>query len=320
VPIISQSSYRAPVLFTNPHVQTVFPTIFRKVTGVSYRRERIDTPDGDFLDLDWSTVGSQRLAILLHGLEGNSTRTYILGMVKALNKNGWDAVAVNFRGCSGESNRTLRFYHSGETSDLDNVVSRALGLGIHRALALIGFSLGANVILKYLGERGNGVHASIKKAVAFSVPCDLTSSSLELGRFSNRPYMRRFLGMLREKIRMKMEVLPGSINDHGYERIKNFKDFDDTYTAPIFGFKNAEDYWKRASSKPSLPDISVPTLIVNAADDPFLGEPCYPVEEAAQSKTLFLEVPDHGGHVGFVAFNNQNQYWSEHRALSFLHE
>jgi uncharacterized protein len=320
VPILSQSSYRAPVLFSNPHVQTVFPSIFRKVTGVSYRRERIDTPDGDFLDLDWSTVGSQRLAVILHGLEGNSTRSYVLGMVQALNNGGWDAVAVNFRGCSGESNRTLRFYHSGETSDLDTVVSRALDLGSHKELALIGFSLGANVILKYLGERDDGIHASIKKAVVFSVPCDLTSSSLKLGRLSNRLYMRRFLKMLHEKIRMKMDALPGSINDHGYEHIKNFKDFDDAYTAPIFGFKNAEDYWKRASSKPFLLEISVPTLVVNAADDPFLGEACYPVEEATRSKTLFLEVPDHGGHVGFVAFNNQNQYWSERRALSFLEE
>jgi uncharacterized protein len=320
MPIIPKSSYRAPILFTNPHVQTVFPTLFRKVTGVSYRRERIDTPDGDFLDLDWSNIGSKRLAILLHGLEGNSTRTYILGMVKALNNGGWDAVAVNFRGCSGEPNRKLRFYHMGETGDLETVVSHVVGLGSYEELSLLGFSLGGNVILKYLGERGQDVNAMFKKAVVFSVPCDLTSSSRKLDHPANRLYMRRFLRMLHEKIRMKMEILPASINDRGYERIKNFEDFDDAYTAPIFGFKNAEDYWTRGSSKPFLSKISIPTLLINSADDPFLAEPCYPVEEASKSKCLFLEMPVHGGHVGFVTLNNRNQYWSEGRAVSFLDE
>jgi predicted alpha/beta-fold hydrolase len=241
-------------------------------------------------------------------------------MVKALNKGGWDAVAVNFRGCSGEPNKKLRFYHSGDTAELETILSHIIGLGRYQELALVGFSLGANLILKYLGEQGSNVYAAIKKAAVFSAPCDLTSCSEALGTISNRLYMRRFLKMLHEKIRMKMQIMPESMDDADYDRIKNFKHFDDAYTAPMFGFENAEDYWAKASSKPFLPHISIPTLIVNAADDPFIGAPCYPNEEASRSKTVFLEVPDHGGHVGFVAFNNQKQYWSESRAVTFLNE
>lgn len=318
MPIISESSYRAPFLFSNAHIQTIFPAVFRKVNEVRYQRERIETPDEDFLDLDWSSVGSERLAIVLHGLEGDSTRAYILGMVSALNQSGWDAVAMNFRGCSGECNKRLRFYHSGDTGDLDTVVSHVLSRKNYAVLSLIGFSLGGNVILKYLGEPDRIVPGSLEKAVVFSAPCDLTSGSRRLNEPSNRLYLRRFLRMLREKIRMKMEIMPEQINDHGYERIKDFKQFDDTYTAPSFGFKNAEDYWEKASSKPFLPNISIPTLLVNAADDPFLPEPCYPVEEARRSDTFFLEIPRYGGHVGFVAFNPSGRYWSESRAVSFL--
>jgi uncharacterized protein len=256
----------------------------------------------------------------LHGLEGNSTRSYMLGMAKAVNNGGWDALSVNFRACSGESNWTLRFYHSGETGDLETIISHVLGLGTYKELSLIGFSLGASVILNYLGKRGSETLASITKAAVFSAPCDLTACARKLDQPSNKPYIWRFLKMLHEKVRTKAEKMPGSITDQGYENIKTLKDFDDTYTAPIFGFKNAEDYWTRASSKPFLPNISIPTLIVNAADDPFLAEPCFPREEASRSKTLVLEIPDHGGHVGFVAFNNQDQYWSERRAVSFLNE
>jgi predicted alpha/beta-fold hydrolase len=320
VPIIYESSYRAPFLFSNPHIQTVFPSVFRKVNGVRYQRERIDTPDGDFLDLDWSKVGSNQIAVILHGLEGDSNRAYVLGMVKALNEAGWDAAAMNFRGCSGECNRTLRYYHSGETEDLDTVLSHAVSRKDYSALVLIGFSLGGNVILKYLGEPGRVFPPSLKKAVVFSVPCDLTAGSKKLNEPSNKLYMMRFLRMLHAKIRMKMEIMPERINDHRYDRIKNFKDFDDRYTAPIFGFNNAEDYWEKASSKPFLPNVSIPTLLINAADDPFLPEHCYPGEEASRSETLFLEIPRHGGHVGFVTFNNGGRYWSESRALSFLGE
>jgi predicted alpha/beta-fold hydrolase len=160
----------------------------------------------------------------------------------------------------------------------------------------------------------------IGKAAAMSVPCDLTSTSHRLAEPANRIYMKRFLRLLRKKIRMKMAVMPGRLNDDGYERIENFKDFDDRYTAPVHGFENAEDYWKKASSKPLLRRISVPTLLIDAADDPFLTEACFPIDEAKDNPMLLLEIPDHGGHVGFVTFNRRGEYWSESRVVSFLND
>ncbi|MCA1959678.1 MAG: alpha/beta fold hydrolase [Desulfomonile sp.] len=320
MPLLDNSTYRPPLFLSNPHIQTILPSLFRKVRGVAYTRERIDTPDGDFIDLDWSRVGASRVAIVLHGLEGNSQRSYVLGMVKALNRMGWDAIALNFRGCSGEINRSARFYHSGDTEDLDRVISHVASFTVYREAALVGFSLGGNVVLKYLGERGQYAHSLIKGAVAFSVPCDLTAGALKIGSPGNKLYMRRFLKMLGEKIRLKAAMMPELISDRGFEQIKDFKQFDDRYTAPLHGFASAEDYWRRASSKPFLERISVPTLLVNAADDPFLAPECYPKAEAERSSSFFLEVPRFGGHVGFMAFNRQREYWSEARAAAFLNE
>jgi predicted alpha/beta-fold hydrolase len=318
VPVITESTYRTPRLFTNPHVQTIVPSLFRKVNDVHYKRERIDTVDGDFLDLDFSRVGSDGVVIVLHGLEGDTSRAYVLGMVKAFNKSGWDVVALNFRGCSGECNRKLRFYHSGDTMDLHAVVTYVSDRYRYSRIALIGFSLGGNVVLKYLGEQGGSHESPVEKAVAISVPCDLAASSNTIGSRSNWIYMKRFLRMLRKKIRMKMLFMPELIDDHGYEAIKNFKDFDDRYTAPLNGFRNAEDYWEKSSCKPFLSGISVPTLLINAADDPFLPDLCYPREEAHANPFLFLDIPKHGGHVGFVTFKQQGEYWSETRAVSFV--
>jgi predicted alpha/beta-fold hydrolase len=320
MPFIASSTYSAPRFFSNPHVQTIFPSLFRTVNDVQYQRERIETPDGDFLDLDWSRIGSHRVALVLHGLEGDSSRTYMRGMVRVLKKNWWDAAAMNFRSCSGECNRTLRFYHSGETEDIHTVVNHIVADGRYSAIVLVGFSLGGNVILKYLGEQGTQLQELVKKAVVFSVPCDLTSGATKLGNLSNRLYLKRFLRMLHEKIRMKMHLMPGSITDEGYGDIKNFTDYDERYTAPIHGYSSAADYWTKASSKPGIPHISIPTLLVNAADDPFLAKPCYPVEEAKESPNFFLEIPPHGGHVGFVAFGSGGVYWSESRAATFLND
>jgi len=299
-------------------MQTVFPTVFRRVHGVTYQRERVETPDGDFLDLDWSRVGSKRLAIVLHGLEGDSGRPYVMGMVRALNRNDWDALAMNFRGCSGEPNRNLRMYHSGETDDLHTVICHVLGLGIYAGLALVGFSLGGNAILKYLGERGDSTFDLIKAAVTISVPCDLKGCSVRLEELLNRLYLKRFLKMLRHKIRAKALVMPESIDDVGYDRIRTLKDFDDRYTAPIHGFKDADDYYEKSSSRHFLSTISVPSLLINAADDPFLSPSCFPIQDAKTNRCLFLEIPQHGGHAGFMTLGNDGEYWSETRATSFL--
>lgn len=318
MPVIDKSTYSPPLLCSNRHVQTIVPSILRKVKGVTYQRERISTPDGDFLDLDWSKVGSNRLAIVLHGMEGDSGRHYVLGMVKALNRGGWDAVALNFRGCSGECNKKPRFYHSGDTEDLQTVVSHVTNGGNYSDMALIGFSLGGNVILKHLGEQGANVHPFIKKAVTFSVPCDLTTCEVKITESGGGIYLKRFLRLLHKKIKMKMKVMPGSMDDKGYNEIKTLEDFDNRYTAPLHGFRNALDYYEKSSCRPFLGKISIPTLLVSSADDPFLAESAYPVREARASAHLTLEVTDFGGHVGFVAFNQLGEYWSESRAVAFL--
>ncbi|MEW6348106.1 MAG: alpha/beta fold hydrolase [Thermodesulfobacteriota bacterium] len=318
MPLIPESSYRAPLCFRNGHIQTVCASLFRKVPGARYRRRRIQTPDGDFLDLDVSSTGATKAAVVLHGLEGDSERAYVRGMVRALNRAGWDAVAMNFRGCSGEINRRLRFYHSGSTDDLDTVVSHLIAERSYSDLALVGFSLGGNVVLRYLGERGPDVPERIRGAVAFSVPCELVTGAKVFEAPANTLYLKRFLRMLRGKIREKTRLFPQLITDEGFETIKNFKDFDDRYTAPIHGFLDAEDYWRQTSSKPLLDRISVPTLLVNAADDPFLSPECYPAAEAEQNPSFFLEIPRNGGHVGFVAFQPSGEYWSESRAASML--
>jgi uncharacterized protein len=318
MPIVVHSSYIAPCLLANGHLQTLLPALLRKVTGVAYQRERIATPDGDFLDLDWVVKGSPRLAVIAHGLEGSSQRAYVRGMVKALASKGWDAVVWNARGCSGEPNRGLRFTHSGATEDLHTVIAHLTNSRACDELALIGFSLGGNVTLKYLGERSRDLHPWIRKAVTFSVPCDLRSGSLQLASLTNQIYMRHFLVSLRQKIRAKMKSMPGKIHDRDYRRLRTFKDFDDRYTAPIHGFADAEDYWRQCSCRPTLKNISIPTLLINARNDPFLAEACYPIAEAEANPNLHLEMPASGGHVGFITFNQQGEYWSESRALAFL--
>jgi len=320
MPIIHASSYHAPFLFNNGHLQTIYPSFARTLSPDLYQRERITTPDDDFLDLDWARVGSDKLAIISHGLEGSSHRHYMIGMARLLNRHGWDALAWNYRGCSGEINRKLRMYHNGSIDDLDTVVAHALSSGNYQSVALIGFSLGGNLTLMYVGSKVSSLDSRIRKAVSFSVPCDVAAGARQLAQRWNYLYMQQFLVSLHEKIKQKMLLLPGAITDAGYERIRNFKDFDDRYTAPIHGFKDAEDYWTQCSSSRFLSAITVPTLIVNALDDPFLADGCYPVPQAGKSACVHLETPRSGGHVGFVSFNMDGSYWSENRAIEFLEQ
>lgn len=320
MPVIDSSSYTSPWIFRNQHVHTIYPALFRQVNGVKFTRERIDTPDGDFIDLDWSQIDSEKLVIAIHGLEGSSQSRYIPGIIKAVQRRGWDGVAYNLRGCSGVPNRTLRFYHSGDTVDLDFVVRHILNLRHYRQLAIVGFSLGGNITLKYVGERGDSVPRELTHAAAVSAPCDLQSSSRKLAEPSNFVYMKNFLRHFRRKIRLKMQQFPNQISDKGFHEIKNFKDYDDRYTAPLHGFANAEDYWAKCSAKPLLLDIRIPTLLLSALDDPFLAEACYPVAEARRNPYFFLESPSLGGHVGFITRNSRQEYWHESRITAFITE
>lgn len=310
-------NYLPPFFLFNPHLETIFPAIFRNVTLHPYTRERIETPDDDFLDLDWLQQGYGKVAIISHGLEGNSQRPYIKGMAKALHQMGWDVVAWNFRGCSGEMNRQRRFYHSGATDDLHTVIEHVIQKKKYDSIFLIGFSLGGNVTLKYLGERD--AESVIKKAVVFSVPMDLRTSCEKISLPGNRIYSFRFLKSLKNKVVTKARQRK-DLDTSALARIKTLMEFDDCYTAPLHGFKNAVDYYEQCSSIRFVKDIRTPTLIINTSNDPFLSPECFPAALLENHRFVKLQILPRGGHVGFTQFNKNGLYWSEQRALEFLND
>lgn len=304
--------YVRPAWLFNQHVETIYPALVRRVGLQQPERERIFTPDDDFLDLDRYKQGSSQCVLISHGLEGNSTRAYVRGMARVFYNAGYDAVAWNYRGCSEEMNRQARFYHSGATDDLKTVILHLAKE--YKQLFLIGFSLGGNLTLKYLGEPE--VPASVKRAAVFSVPMDLYTSCQTISKPSNWIYTKRFLNSLKQKVRVKA-ALRKDTNTTGLETVKTLLEFDNQFTAPLHGFTDAIDYYTKSSSLPYIPAVRVPTLVVNAANDPFLSPECYPRQYADHSFVKF-EYPTHGGHVGFSLFNKNGIYWSELRALSFI--
>ncbi len=317
MPLIA-STYKAPTLFISRHLETIYPVVFRNVSEVTYKRERLELLDGDFLDLDWIKKGSSKLLLLSHGLEGQTESKYLKGMARAASNAGYDVLSWNYRGCSGELNRNFRFYHSGESGDLDLVVQHALSFNQYESIGLVGFSVGGNITLKYLGEKNNTLSPLIKAAVTFSAPCDLKAGALHLAGKGSKFYMNRFLAALHAKIKAKALQYPDKINDTNFDKIKNFIDFDERYTAPLHGFQNALDYYKKCSSIFYIPSIKIPTLLVSALNDPFLAKACYPFGEAENNANFFLETPEKGGHCGFYESNKNGNYWSDNRALDFF--
>jgi len=323
MPVLSRPRYRPSFPFTNGHFQTIYPTLFRRVSANTPKRERIETEDGDFLDIDWhfsKSGSSSRIAIVSHGLEGHSRKKYPLGMAECLIRHEWDVVCINFRGCSGEPNRLPRLYHSGVTDDLHTVLLHCLATGSYSSAGLIGFSMGGNQTLKYLGEAPNHVPLEVKAAVVLSVPCMLADSVEVMNGWQNSIYMRYFLRSLTQKVREKAQKFPDLIDLTGIEKITKFAPFDDRYTAPLHGFKDAADYYRSCSSRQFLQSIQVPCLMVQALDDPFLSSTCYPLEEAEASPYLCLEIPEFGGHVGFWGDVRDRHYWSERRTAEFLND
>lgn len=324
------SSYYAPVWLRNGHVQTLWPVLFRPKGRLAYERQRISTPDGDVIDLDIlparpadsaapSVPSPQRAVIISHGLEGNSQRAYVRGMACAFQQAGWGVIARNMRGCAGEPNRTRRITHMGDTDDVHTTVVHALTLG-YTQLVLVGFSMGGNQSLNYLCEKPCRVPAAVRAAVAVSVPCDLGSAVEVLSRPSRRLYMEYFLRTLREKMRQKAAQFADFPDVSTVDSMRTFGEFDGHFTAPVHGFSSAMDYWTRSSCGPLLHRLTVPTLLINAADDPFLTPQCYPWDVARDTPHLHLEVPHSGGHVGFVTLHSNNVYWTERRAVAFVAE
>ena len=321
MPLVHHKSKISPYWLPNGHFQSIYPALFRQINGIKYFREKIVTPDDDFLNLDWSYAeneGPKPLVILSHGLEGNTTRQYITGMVKLLNSHGFDCLAWNFRSCGGEMNQTARFYHSGATEDLDAVVQNAFEKG-YSDVRLMGFSLGGNLTLKYLGEHGASIDSRIKGAIVFSVPMDLKACSLSIIEPRNQIYMRRFLNTLKPKVVEKARFFPEKISLDDHQLVRTLYDFDDIYTAKLHGFKGADHYYAECSSKFFVESISVPTTIVNAENDPIVPFESLPLDILRAHPNVTLLATRDGGHCGFRPARLTDEfYWSEKYALQFL--
>lgn len=309
------SKFKAPWGLRGGHLQTILPLCLPRRYPRWQAQERLELPDGDFVDLHWLRGGFGRLAILSHGLEGSSEAIYVRGMATSLAAAGWDVAAWNYRGCGGVPNRLPRSYHSGESGDLRQVIAHAAQA--YAKIALVGFSLGGNITMKYLGEAAP--HAAVIGGVAISAPVDLASCAVALDdRPGNRIYLGRFLRTLILKMEAKARQFPDHVSVEGVRRIRTIREFDDRFTAPLHGFRDANDYWARASSLPHLAAIRVPALMLNARDDSLLAAASFPEEIARASRFLHLETPCHGGHVGFIDFAQGLQPWHERRAAEFL--
>ena len=316
------SSYRPPPWLRGGHAQTIYPLLI-KPEAPAFRRERWDTPDGDFIDLDWRDpaadgTGARPLVVLFHGLEGSSDSHYARALMHAANERGWGGLVVHFRGCSGEANRMPRAYHSGDSAEINWILRRIRQTHPARALHAVGVSLGGNALLKWLGEQQESARAIIASAVAVSAPFDLTACGHNLARGFNRIYTRHFLNTLKPTSAAKLERFPGIFCEGRLRKASTLYDFDDVVTAPLHGFASADDYWFRASSKPWLGAIRVPTLLLNARNDPFLPAHALPLADQVSGEVL-LDFPDEGGHVGFVSGQFPGRlYWMPQRVLRFL--
>ena len=307
------SGYRAPWWLPGGHVQTLAAAL-GPAPRVVFVRERWGTPDGDFVDVDWAgNQGAARLLVLFHGLEGSSRSHYARSIAALAAASGWRVALPHFRGCSGEPNRLPRAYHSGDSDELDWMLRRFAGQGV--ALHAAGVSLGGNVLLKWLGERAAQAQALVRRAAAISAPIDLAAAGAALDRgFNRRSYTRLFLATLKTKAYAKLALGQLQFDEQRMARARTLHEFDDLVTAPLHGFLDADDYWARAAAAPWLEHIAVPTLVLNAKNDPFL--PAQALERATReaSSRVLLESPPSGGHAGFPG----RRQWLARRVLEFL--
>jgi len=318
------TTYRAPGWLPGGHAQTIYPLLIRP-DPLPYHRDRWETPDGDFIDLDWNVVppasngaDTRPLLVLFHGLEGSSVSHYAITLMRAATAIGWSGVVVNFRGCSGESNRLPRAYHSGDSDEIDWILRRLRALCPTRPCYAVGVSLGGNALLKWLGERQAGAGDCLRAAAAISAPLDLTACGHHLARGFNRIYTQYFLRTLKRNATEKLRRYPGLFDERRISAANSLYEFDDVVTAPLHGFAGADDYWRKASSKPWLTGIRLPTLVLNAQNDPFLPAQALPLARQAAA-SVRLEFPRQGGHVGFVTGSLPGRLdWLPQRLLHFF--
>ncbi len=318
------TAYRAPKWLPGGHAQTLYPLLI-KPEPPPYWRERWETPDDDYIDLDWNTapslLASEKIAplvVLFHGLEGSSNSHYAINLMQAFLGISWDATLVHFRGCSGQINRLPRAYHSGDSDEIDWILRRLRQLFPKRPLYAVGVSLGGNALLKWLGERESDVRNLIHAAAAISAPLDLSVSGHHLAHGFNRIYTRHFLRTLKQNAAAKLEAFPGLFDEQRMRAARNLYQFDDVVTAPLHGYSSADDYWRRASSKSWLAAIRLPTLLLNAQNDPFLPANALPTNNQLSSHVT-AEFPRQGGHVGFVSGSLPGHLdWLPQRILHFF--
>lgn len=310
-------TYKPPWLYRSAHLSSIIPNRLRPVSNRAFERTTLSTPDGDFVDLDVCIKGQRALAILVHGLEGSSHSTYMLGMANALVAEGIDVVMLNHRTCSGRVNNLVTCYHSGFTADLEFTTKHFAP--DYTRIHWIGFSLGGNMVLKLAGEVAN--IANLSRVIAISVPCDLEGSSRQLERVENRIYLNRFLTSLKKKALEKSHQFPHvGLDEKAIKASRSFFAFDDAFTAPVHGFDSAIDYYTKCSSRYSLNQIRNQTLIINALNDPFLSSECYPYEAVQNNPQISMLNPKYGGHVGFASNLSMNKmFWHEQQALRFIH-
>ncbi len=296
------SAYRAPRWLPGGHLQTIYPSLVLRKTPPRYRRERWETPDGDFIDLDHVQAGEADAprVVLFHGLEGGSGSHYAGALMHAIVQRRWHGAVVHFRGCSGEPNRLPRAYHSGDADEIDWILKRMRERDPARPLFAAGVSLGGNALLKWLGREGEAARRVIDAAAAISAPVALAVAGDRLGAGFNRLYGWHFLLTLKKKSLAKLAAFPGLFDAAAVRNAGTLRAFDDVVTAPLHGFRDADDYWTRAASRGDLAGIGVPTLIVHALNDPFLPGAYLP-RAAEVSASVTLEYPAGGGHVGFVS-------------------
>jgi predicted alpha/beta-fold hydrolase len=300
------------------HAQTILAAL-RRPPPVAFERERWDTPDGDFIDLDWAgPLDARRRMVLFHGLEGSSKSHYARSIVGRAVGQGWRCVVPHFRGCSGEINQLPRAYHSGDFEEIDWILRRLRSLAPDKNLDAVGVSLGGNALLKWLGESGEDAAAVVSHAAAVSAPFDLEAAGHALGRGFNKVYTRVFLNTLKRKSAAKLRRFPGSVDERAMHASTSLYEFDNAVTAPLHGFRDTDDYWRKAGSWPGLAAIRVPTLVINARNDPFMPETSLERARSA-SKHVTLEFPAGGGHAGFLSGPFPGRHgWLASRILDFF--
>jgi len=321
VPILENTFKPKNRFFRNTHANTIYASLIRWIPKVNFNRERVENNEGDFLDLDWKKAGSKKLVLILAGLEGKSTSLYSRAAVRYFNRQHWDAVCMNYRGCSGEPNRLLGGYHMGATQDVKFTIDHILKTTDYKEIVILGYSLGGNLALKYIGEEGDNLPPQVKGSVSFSVPMDIKKSNYRLNKWYNWHYIKWFMLTLNYKANQKKKQFPMALKNYkGFFMSGDFVYFDTHFTAPANGFDTVEDYWKLSSSKPYLPNVKVPSLIVASEDDSFISKNCYPIEEAKLNSNLFLEITKNGGHCGFIRNFFEKHWWMEERAFQFIEE